>query len=220
VSKRIILTTIAIFIVFNVHAQQARITEVKGNVEIKSSRDWEAASVGDIIGKSMSISTGVRSSAVVAVGSSTITISPLSIVTLEELLRGENSEETTLFLRSGRLRADITPPGSTEVEFTVRSPTTTASVRGTSFTFNGRRLQVHSGSVSLINNISLQKVVVNRNKNTYFDPDNNGRIKPVNETDTDIFNLVLPELADTGSGGDSTSLPVSSSGANIIPEWQ
>jgi ferric-dicitrate binding protein FerR (iron transport regulator) len=52
-------------------------------------------------------------------------------------------------LMTGRVRAEVNPPAGMAVDFTVRSPITTASVRGTSFDFDGMELRVEEGRVRL-----------------------------------------------------------------------
>jgi hypothetical protein len=50
-------------------------------------------------------------------------------------------------LQAGRVRVDVKPPAGTRANFTVQSPSATASVRGTSFEFDTRRLNVIEGNV-------------------------------------------------------------------------
>jgi hypothetical protein len=67
--------------------------------------------------------------------------------TLEEIQEAEGNETVSLRLTTGRVRADVTPPAGGKTDFRVRSPSATASVRGTSFEFDGRRLAVAQGRV-------------------------------------------------------------------------
>jgi ferric-dicitrate binding protein FerR (iron transport regulator) len=50
-------------------------------------------------------------------------------------------------LQTGRIRADVNPPLGGKTDFTVMSPMVTASVRGTSFDFDGVNLSVDEGRV-------------------------------------------------------------------------
>jgi ferric-dicitrate binding protein FerR (iron transport regulator) len=52
-----------------------------------------------------------------------------------------------LYLQTGRIKADVAPPSEGKIDFKVRSPSATASVRGTSFEFDGLRLVVDDGRV-------------------------------------------------------------------------
>ena len=225
--KKIMLIVLAC--VWNVGAlqsQEARFIQLSGTVEVKASgAPWQTASVGTVIGRNTIVSTGIRSTAVLSLGANTLTVSPLTMLTLEELIQRDGVEETTLFLRTGRIKADVTAPTGVQSEFTVRSPVTTASVRGTSFTFDGRRISVHSGIVSLSGSSSGQRVYVGNNQHSYADFSRHGRITPPFEADVATFRPLLPELAETGSsGGDE---PVSAAletvdtppATILIPGW-
>jgi hypothetical protein len=199
-----LLIILLIILCFNVNAQEARFIELTGTVEIKITQngEWQPASAGGLIGKESVISTGIRSSAVISVGASTLTVSALTMLTLEELVQEDGTEEAVLFLRTGRIRADVTPPTGQRAEFTVRSPTTTASVRGTSFSFNGRRLYVHSGRVSLVNN-SGQKVYVNTNQRSYADAGRHQRLVLPFEAESAGIRPTFSDLENTGSQRDN-----------------
>lgn len=130
---------------------QAVIREISGTVEIKTpgSAAWSPAAPGQILPRDAVVSTGFKSSARIDLGNSTLMVRPLTRLTLEELVRTESGEKVELNFRTGRVRAEVKPPAGGTVSFTVRSPTATASVRGTSFEFNGTRLRVDEGRVHL-----------------------------------------------------------------------
>ena len=48
---------------------------------------------------------------------------------------------------TGRVKAEVTPREGEKAEFKVKSPTATASVRGTGFEFDGQNLLVDHGAV-------------------------------------------------------------------------
>jgi hypothetical protein len=130
-------------------AQTARIQEIHGTVEIKrpGASQWEAAQTGQVLDTAAFISTGFRSTALVTIGSSTLTVRALTRLSLEELMAAQNGERITVNLRAGRVRANVKPPDGGRTSFTVRSPVATASVRGTIFDFDGFRLRVEEGRV-------------------------------------------------------------------------
>jgi hypothetical protein len=135
----------------SLHAQEetAFFRDLSGTVDIKTpgSEIWVKAAAGDRIEKNSVISTGFRSNAIVVVGNSVITVRPLTRLSLEEIVRNQGSERVEVFLQTGRVRADVKPPGEGQTSFTVRSPVATASVRGTSFEFDTERLTVAEGRV-------------------------------------------------------------------------
>jgi hypothetical protein len=130
-------------------AQTALIREINGTVEVKTPEalEWQAAKAGQVLDKASLISTGFRSTALVGIGNSTIVVRPLTRLSLEEIASAREGEQVSLNLRAGRVRADVKPPAEGKIEFTIRSPIATASVRGTIFEFDGVRLIVEEGLV-------------------------------------------------------------------------
>jgi hypothetical protein len=129
--------------------QEALIQELSGTVEVKApgAAAWSPASRGQRVAPNTLISTGFKSSARIVIGNSTLTIEPLTRLSLEDLVRAGADEKVDINLRAGRVRAAVKPPDGGKTSFTVRSPVATASVRGTSFDFNGLQLQVAEGRV-------------------------------------------------------------------------
>jgi ferric-dicitrate binding protein FerR (iron transport regulator) len=175
--------------------------EVSGRVEIKEagSSEWQKAAPGAGINGNTVISTGFRSRALVSLGSSRLDIHPLTALTLEELVQRGNTEETALYLRTGRIRATVNRPAGLSADFTVRSPVISASVRGTSFEFDGVNLRVESGLV-LLARPAGQKVYVAGGQRSYVDANNQNRIMPPFEAEAALLRPLIPELAGGGSG--------------------
>jgi hypothetical protein len=134
-----------------VFSQEAVIREINGTVEVKTADEvvWSPAHPGQNITRTTMLSTGFKSTAVVGLGNSVLTVQPLTRLTVEELEESGGDERINLNLRVGRIRADVKPPVGGNTAFTVRSPSATASVRGTVFEFNGTQLQVEEGRVHL-----------------------------------------------------------------------
>jgi hypothetical protein len=199
-------TAFVLFLIFagvlNAFGQtpEARFLEVTGPVETReaASGEWKRAAPGNLIGRNTLISTGPKGSAVIALGSSRLDLRPLTMLTLEELTQRGNTEEASLYLRTGRVRAVVSPPRGRSVDFTVGSPTITASVRGTSFEFDGRRLRVENGLV-LLTGSGGQNVYVARAQRSHIDEDNQNRIVPPFEAETASLRPALAELNNTGS---------------------
>ncbi len=127
----------------------AIIEEVEGTVEIQvDGGSWEAVVVGDIVPVDARISTGFGARAVVAVGeNASITVGSLTRLGIDELVEEEGVERSELNLEVGRIQGDVREADLDRTEFDLRSPVATASVRGTSFDFNGRELSVSTGVV-------------------------------------------------------------------------
>jgi hypothetical protein len=132
-------------------AEGARIEQVTGTVEVKTpgTSAWRAAQAGQVLDSASLISTGFKSTALVRIGNSVITVRALTRLSLEEIAAAQEEERVTVYLQTGRIRAEVKPPSGGKTDFTVRSPTVTASVRGTAFEFDGIRVEVAEGRVYL-----------------------------------------------------------------------
>ncbi|MDR1143153.1 MAG: FecR family protein [Spirochaetaceae bacterium] len=140
----------ALFCAAALSAQSPRavIQEVRGTVEIKrpGASAWAPAAAGQELSQDTHISTGFKSSALIRLGNSTLTVQPLTRLSLAEI-RAADAGRVSVQLQAGRIRADVKPPAEGPVQFTVRSPTATASVRGTVFEFDTVNLTVDEGTV-------------------------------------------------------------------------
>jgi hypothetical protein len=127
----------------------AALRELSGRVEIKApgSAAWIPAEEGMAVEKTAVISTGFQGSALLVLENTRISIQPLTRLSLEEILERQGSEQVDLYLRTGRVRAEVRPPAGGRIDFTVRSPVATASVRGTVFDFDTVNLRVAEGRV-------------------------------------------------------------------------
>jgi hypothetical protein len=127
----------------------ATLRELSGRVEIKppGSAVWVPAEEGMALEKAAVISTGFKSAALLVLENSTISIQPLTRLSLEEILERQGNEQVDVYLRTGRVRAEVRPPAGGKIEFTVRSPIATAAVRGTVFDFDMVNLTVAEGRV-------------------------------------------------------------------------
>jgi len=147
--KIIVLVFLTAFFVTGIFAQAGIIREVTGEVEIKpaGAAAFVPATAGTAVNRNTIISTGFRSTAVIAIGSSNITVRPLTRLSLAEIQSSANTESVNVNLQAGRVRVEVSPPAGTRANFTVQSPSATASVRGTSFDFDTVNLNVHEGKV-------------------------------------------------------------------------
>lgn len=148
--RKVILSIIIVLLAVPAFAQYGTIREMTGLVELKhaGASDFTAARTGEALARDTLISTGFRSNAIVEVGSSLITVRPLTRLSIAELISSSGSETINVSLQTGRVRVDVKPPAGTKTNFTVTAPTATASVRGTSFEFDTHTLTVHEGRVA------------------------------------------------------------------------
>jgi hypothetical protein len=181
-------------------AQDARFIDLSGNVEIKAggSAAWVSAAPGMEIERGTVVSTGFKSTARISLGNSILTIRPLTRLTLAEIVQRENDEAVDLYLETGRVRADVSPPKGGGTDFTVRSPSLTASVRGTAFEFDTRQIRVEDGRV-LLAGTNGQAVYVDGGEHSYIDETQN-RLVPPFEAELASLTPALSGLEDTGKG--------------------
>jgi len=136
--------------VCGVFAQSGSIQELSGDVTLKpaGSTVFTAAKVGDKVAQDTVVSTGFKSTAVITIGSSTLTVRPLTRLSLAEIQSASGTEKLNVELQTGRVKVDVKPPAGTKANMTIQSPGATASVRGTSFEFDTVNLDVIEGKVA------------------------------------------------------------------------
>ncbi|MCL2791808.1 MAG: FecR domain-containing protein [Spirochaetaceae bacterium] len=183
--KCLILTIGFFFITTTIFAQaapQAVIRDLVGTVEIQrpGSAAWQPATRGATLTADTVISTGFRSTAVIAVGNSVLTVRPLTRLSLAELSRAQDEEKVELNLTAGRVRAEVRSAEGVRTDFTVRSTSATASVRGTIFEFDTRNLKVSEGTVAF-SGVAGVPVFVDTGSTSFVD-DRSGRIASPTET--------------------------------------
>lgn len=140
---------------------RVKITEAKGKVEMREpGRDWKPAKVGMVFTIGAFISTGFDSHAALNLGGSILQVKQLTRMKLEELVEKEGTIDTELFLRVGKVRAKIVTEEGLRTNFKLRSPISTAAVRGTEFEYDGEKLMVVEGVVSISNPIGQTRSVI------------------------------------------------------------
>jgi len=154
----------------NIAAQTGVIREISGTVEIKQSghANFVTAQAGDLLNQDTIISTSFRSFAIIEIGYSSMTVRPLTRLTLVEIQASESEETLNVDLQSGRVRVDVKPPAGVRTNMSVTSTTASASVRGTSFEFDTRNLYVDEGVVNFTGNRG-QGITVHAGENSFID---------------------------------------------------
>ncbi|GHV46685.1 iron dicitrate transporter FecR [Spirochaetia bacterium] len=174
---------------------------VTGTVEVKApgSSSWITAWAGMVIENNTSISTGFKSTALLSVGNSVITVLPITRLTLEEIIANGANEQVGLYLHTGRIRAEVTPPAGGRTEFAVRSPSVTASVRGTVFEFDTVNLNVIAGRVLYSSNAGSLALVRGGEQSTINET--SSTVTAPREIAAAAFSPELPAGAHSGTPG-------------------
>ena len=147
----LLIITCSLFLVpcYLLPAQTGVVRELSGTVELSTAGGaFVPAAVGAAVAQDTVISTGFRSSALIQVGSAMVAVRPLTRLSLTEIRAGAGSETVNMNLQAGRVRVDLNPPAGVRASMSVTTPSTTASVRGTSFELDTRNINVEYGAVS------------------------------------------------------------------------
>ncbi len=132
-------------------AYAATITAVKGNVQYKTGNTWTAVEEGQTLPLGAVISTSFKSEAVIDLGSSEIVVKQLTRMSINELSEKNKTVNTKLNMRLGRIKADVKTSKGLKHNFTIKTPVSTAAVRGTILYFDGVNIWVPRGKVIVTN---------------------------------------------------------------------
>ena len=131
---------------------QASVISAKGKTEVQRDGVWQAISAGSTLNKGDVVQTGFKSELILKIKNSTVTVSPMTRLTVEQLAETKDKDETKLFLDTGSVKSTVKKTEDRRVGFTVRSPVATASVRGTSFSvknvYGGTEIIGYEGKTS------------------------------------------------------------------------
>jgi hypothetical protein len=193
--------------VFGQTAEMAVVRELVGTVEMKApgKAEWEPVRPGQRLSADTLISTGFKSTANIVLGDSVLTVRPLTRLSITEISRHAEGDRVDLNLRAGRVRAEVKPPSGRSVDFSIRSPAITASVRGTVFELDPLNLRVSEGTVEF-SGASGAAVLVDSGGSSFVDG-SGGR--PVSPAEAAVAGL-RPELPQ----GAEAAIPVN----EVTPE--
>jgi hypothetical protein len=126
----------------------ATVFKITGKADLQKDGAWVALAVGQVLPVGATVSTGFRSELQLKIGPSTVVVKALTRLTIKDLVQAGGAAKTDLYLAVGKIDAEVNKSDTvTEQKFTVGSPVSTASVRGTSFSFDGVNLTVARGVV-------------------------------------------------------------------------
>ena len=160
--KKVFLAVLMAALVIAVgHSQTGIIREFTGEVEIKpaGSSVFTPARAGTEVARDTIVSTGFRSTAIIAIGSTTITVRPLTRLSLAEIQSSAGTENLNVSLETGRIRVDVKPPAGTRANTVVQTPSATASVRGTGFEIDQYNIEMYDGAAMYEGNDNLKQSV-------------------------------------------------------------
>ncbi|UTC63502.1 FecR domain-containing protein [Treponema sp. OMZ 787] len=155
--KKIFIIISLICLSLSLTAMNGEVIAVKGKAEIKKGGHWLPAKAGNKIEAGSMISTGFKSELTLKIDGSVITVRPMTRLTIEEITQKNEAVSSEVYLNVGSVKADIKPASTKKVEFKVKTPVATASVRGTSGEIGSDGLLIGtSGSWSYVNNNGIE----------------------------------------------------------------
>jgi hypothetical protein len=170
--KKYIFIAFVIFLNFYVYsAEDISLLSISGVVQFKETENakWVKASVGQKLSAGFFIYTGFDSNAVIQTPNAKIEVKPLSQVSIASLIADKKNIVTDVYLKYGKVKANIEKNAEVKTLFKVRSANSTASVRGTYFGFGNDEATVENGVVNLTNaNGSSVLVQVGENASAGF----------------------------------------------------
>lgn len=216
---RIVVTVIMLtFMAAAVFAQSATFDEVNGKVEVRrAGGSWESARPGMAIDRETTISTGFGATATISLADSTLNVEQLTRMTLVRLVESSDEVDTEVFLGVGRVSANVRTAERRQ-NFEVRSPMSTASVRGTRFRFNGQRLRVSEGNVVFANAYGQSRSVRQGQQSTITEA-GGGPSSPQDEAEQDATTNTAPTGADDGAPGSGRGR-ATRGGVNVELGWE
>ncbi len=173
-------------------AVDAVVRRIDGKVEIRPENgSWTAAETGQRISRNTFISTGFNSKAILELGGTTLEVRALTRMQLERIVETNESVDTDLFLEVGKVKAEVQSTEGLRNNFKLRSPVSTAAVRGTTFVFDGYTLWVTEGTVVFRNRIGQPRQVSAGQESTTdgFSPPSDSQFALLNDQFEVVTNL-------------------------------
>ncbi|TVQ40745.1 MAG: hypothetical protein EA384_02000 [Spirochaetaceae bacterium] len=156
----VLLTLSTLLAPVSAAADLVTVIAAAGRVETRLPQQrWRPVTAGDEVSLGADISTGFGSHVTLDAGGNRVHVAPLTRVTVESLVREARHTTTELNLRIGRVSAEVRTAEGLSQEFRLRSTQSTASVRGTRFTYDGATLIVDEGRVELSNRLEQRRTV-------------------------------------------------------------
>lgn len=196
----LIIIIFSVFGTVHLSAQNAIVREVVGKVELRESGSgWTAAYSGLSVSRGTTISAGFNSAAVLDLGTSVVHVKALTRMTLRELIQQGGTARTDLYLDVGRVRADVRTTEGVRHDFTIRSPVSTASVRGTVIEGDGEEWLTESGTMVVSNNAG-QSVTVSAGQETLI-TGNDAPVSPRDSFEVGASVSIQTNPTEGGGGG-------------------
>ncbi len=146
--------------------QSALVKSFSGKVEYRTGNSsWKPVNEGLKIPLGSTISTGFDSKTVLEIGTATLSVAALTRMAITDLVEQNGVVSTKLNLQIGKVKTQVKKVEGIQNNFIIKSPVTTASVRGTIFDFDPVNLTVEEGIV-LITDQYNQSLLVHKRESS------------------------------------------------------
>lgn len=122
------------------------LSDLTGKTEIQFGRGaWQPATPGMKLKQGDRLHTGFRAGMTMTFpDGSTVRVQPMTFLSIDDFSRGPNGLRVRILLKSGEVKAQINRLPGAYGDFQVKTPTTTASIRGTKFSV------LHDGTATFV----------------------------------------------------------------------
>lgn len=160
IKKSFLAILLVLFALSPLMAASAKVTYVKGKVEVNRRGTWVSVKTGDLISESETISTGYQSEARLNYNGTVLAVAALSRVTLETLSSDGEKDKVSIYVDAGATRSKVKRTDNKKIDYTTRTAVAVASVRGTDYVqfANGKTICTE-GAVAVFSAKDWQKAV-------------------------------------------------------------
>lgn len=149
ISKMLLSMLLTLFVAGPLFAANAKVTYLKGKVEVNRNNAWVALKVGDEVKESETISTGFQSELRLNYNGSVMAVPALSRVTLETLKSTDTKETVSVKVDTGAIRSKVAHTDGKRIDYSTRTAVAVASVRGTDYiVFSTGKAKVITGAIN------------------------------------------------------------------------
>ncbi|MCR4953359.1 MAG: FecR domain-containing protein [Treponema sp.] len=136
----------------------AKVTYVKGKVEVNRNNQWVQLKVGDEVSETEMLSTGFQSEARINYNGSVMALAALTRITLSQLRSSGKKDYVDVYVDTGVIRSKVTHVDRDPPDYKTRTAVAVASVRGTDFiTFGDGTNSVLEGAIVVEENTEGKK---------------------------------------------------------------
>lgn len=158
ITKILIAMAVLAYACVPLFSASAKVTYVKGKVEVNRNDSWIQLNVGDEVSETEMLSTGFQSEARLNYNGSVMALAALTRITLSQLRTSGKKDYVDVYVDTGAVRSKVTHVDRDPPDYKTRTAVAVASVRGTDYvTFADSKIIVNGGAVAVGLNLEGKK---------------------------------------------------------------